>query len=124
MKMKEWPDNDEVVNFEELTGPVVQAIQEAYKLIPLDVSHGIEWTGLNIGKKLLAHSFSPEEALSATYLPHGDRSPLEVIVGIAVQLGIEQGRRMAAGDQIQKRTIELADRLAKYLEGKEDEKDN
>ncbi len=94
--MKEWPKDNKIVSFSELTEPITKAIRHAYaiKRLPL---RDIPWTGLELGKREKVNCFEPAEHLTAKNLDYSDqeqgRDALEEIVGIAVRLGIEQGRR-------------------------------
>lgn len=94
--MKEWPADNKIVNFSELTEPITKAIRHAYALKRLPLKD-IPWTGYRLGKRERATSFEHEEHLTAQNLEYSDteqgRDALEEIVGIAVRLGIEQGRR-------------------------------
>ncbi len=93
-----WP-LEGPVDFEELTGPVCRAIRFGYQLERRNKDTSIPWTGLDIGKCEKAAGFSPHDKLHSTNLEYDEneqgRDALEVLVGIAVQLGAEQGRRMA-----------------------------
>jgi hypothetical protein len=94
---KPWPIDGDTARFEELTKPVCAAIRSAYRL-SFRGYHDIKWSGLDIGDDEKATCFPPDEQLSELHLRYDSteqgRPPLNVIVGVAVQLGIEQGRRM------------------------------
>ena len=101
MSDKPWPKSGPV-SFSELTEPVVAAIEQAYRIRLKEevLDGGIEWTGFDIGEPDKVCCFSPSESLNGfnlrySYTDQG-RNPLEEIVGVAVQLGIEQGRRLQA----------------------------
>ena len=97
--MKEWPKDGGLFNFRDLVGPVRTAIEFAYRLERRNTGRSIPWDGPNVGDRTLVCGFSPVEKLRCDNLKYSDeeqgRDALTEIVGIAVQLGIEQGRRMA-----------------------------
>lgn len=95
--IKQWPDNNEPAQFMELCNCVREALEFAYELKRANASKSVPWNGPPIGKSLAAASLDYVEALSAEslewVLEDQGRDALEVIIGIAIQLGIEQGRR-------------------------------
>ena len=102
--MVDWPEEDGTLRFWELTNPVCAAIKEIYNL--KRKNHGdIEWTGPSTPEFLLSTALEFSERLSKDMLDYDEheqgRDPLTILVGIAVQLGMEQERRMKAssGDQ-------------------------
>jgi len=92
---------------------VEDAIRQAYRL-KFRGYRDLKWRGLDIGEDTKAGCFSPDEQLNAGNLRYDQedqgRSPLRVIVGVAVQLGIEQGRR------IEREKREPWERIRKILE--------
>lgn len=96
--MTDWPENDAPVGFDELTGPVMKVIREYYDLTPSGLFP--TWEGLPLPTEMRATCLGYEETLTGEYLEYAEkeqgRSPLETMLGIAVQLGIEQGRRIEA----------------------------
>ena len=98
--MSDWPKNNETARFSDLTGPVVNLVRQAYslKLNAPTFTHGLKWRGPSLPESMGATCLEFSDAVSAEQLRHDTadqgRDPLEVIVGIAVQLGIEQGRRL------------------------------
>lgn len=102
--MEDWPKDGKTVNFREMTEPVVDAIRFAYRLERQNDGQDIPWHGLALGKGETVCGPQPDEKLNAENLRYDDedqgRDALTVLVGLAVQLGIEQGRRMTkAGRQ-------------------------
>ena len=81
----------------DLARPIVDAIRHVYEL-KRKHRNSIPWTGPNIGAEERRSSFAPKRALSKANLRYAEeeqgRDPLDTIIGIAIQLGIEQGRRM------------------------------
>ncbi len=98
--MKEWPGNGEPVRFQEIIEPLLEALRFGYKLERQNEGRDIPWNGFNIGKYSSYLCGSPEQQLTATELQRLEEGPsydlAEVLMRIAVQLGIEQGRRLQA----------------------------
>lgn len=99
MPNKPWP-REGPVSFSELLDPVITAIESAYHFHfkPGVLNKGVEWHGLDTGAREKADGFaSPSERLGADHLCfiHDERGhwPLEEILVVAIQLGVEQGRR-------------------------------
>ncbi|KKL09282.1 hypothetical protein LCGC14_2567440 [marine sediment metagenome] len=95
---KPWPDKHKLVRFCDMAGPVCEGIRFAYDLSRKNHHCSIPWNGYQIGQQDLACCRDPHEALEIEQLHYDEqeqgRDALEVLVGIAIQLGIEQGRRM------------------------------
>jgi hypothetical protein len=96
-----WPENDAAAVFDTLTEPVADLVRQAYSLKrKAAIKKGLDWKGPSLPWSLRASCLPFEEKLNAENLRYDDeeqgRDPLEVIIGIAVQLGIEQGRRISA----------------------------
>ena len=112
---------DEPYSFDELTEPVCKAIRALYRLTPWNNGDSIKWTGPELGKRMKAHSLEFDELLTRESLEWNDedqgRDPLMVVVGIAIQLGIEQGRRLYRKDQeVSMTLLELAVKVLKNEE--------
>jgi hypothetical protein len=94
---KQWPENDKPARFQDIVDPIVKAIEFTYKMERKNERKNVPWNGLDIGEHQKVTSLRPRESLSAKQLAYDEedqgRSALEVIVGLAVQLGAEQGRR-------------------------------
>ena len=96
---KEWPeDRYEPARFDDITGPICEAIRCAYLLQRrTEVHETIPWTGLPLEGAMLAGCLQAQQKLNAENLKYSDedqgRDPLCEIVGLAVQLGICQGIR-------------------------------
>lgn len=95
--MNRWPKDGEPANFEDLVGPLREALGFCYGMDRHRVGEDVPYWGLNVGD--LHINLPVDEQLSARNLvwqadEHG-RDAADVILGIAVQLGIEQGRRLA-----------------------------
>lgn len=93
--MANFPDNGRPLSFEELTEPVCKAIRFAYGLKRKNRDKDIAWSGPTLRS---ANALPPEEALKSENLLYCEedqgRDALMEIVGLAIQLGIEQGRRI------------------------------
>lgn len=95
---KEWPEDNKVTRFSNITDPVRKALQVAMDKGDAVYEDGIKWTGLMQGKFTAAVAQAPTVALHAQNLTYSNkeqgRDVFTEIISIAVQLGIEQGRRM------------------------------
>ena len=96
VEKREWPADNKPARFQELTWPITRAIRHAYALKRLPLKD-ILWIGLPNGERERCSCHEPEETLEAENLEYSrkdqGRDALEEIVGIAVRLGMEQGRR-------------------------------
>lgn len=94
----EWPENDEPAGFEEISEPILKAIRFAYRLVRRNKTKDIPWNGLDLGQNEKATCSRPMNRLTvdglAFSLEDQGRDALEEIVSLAIQTGIEQGRRM------------------------------
>ena len=102
--MKQWPENDQPASFDDLVEEIYQAIRFAYDIerknegvdIPL-IGPDAPPTTLNpTGSECLKVNWlgaSPEELI---------RTPMEVIIGIAIRLGAEQERRASKQKRVEK----------------------
>lgn len=98
MAIKKWPPDDGTVNFDELVKPVVKAIRFAYSCRRKNEKKDIPYDGYD-RPSLLACCLTVESTLAAANLDYDKtvqgRSALDILVGLAVQLGYEQGYRKA-----------------------------
>lgn len=98
-----WPKDGGPLSFEQITRPVIHAIRFAYDMKRRDRRRNIPWRGPEIGERDMACSPLAAERLKAHRLAYAEedqgRDTLEEIVGLAIQLGIEQGRRIAKSDE-------------------------
>ena len=117
----EWPDNNECAPFEKIAEPIVEALADAIGngmvstvgvkrraawgsafgfRSSTSLIHTIDYNGYNIGKSERATCTQPHDLLTVKNLRREwsdqGRTPAEILVTLAVQLGIEQGRRIAA----------------------------
>jgi hypothetical protein len=96
--MEKWPKDGSAVSFRRMGDPVRKAILFAYNIERKNRNRNIPWDGLDIGDAEKARCFSPNEQLKVKNLRYSEgeqsRDALDEIIGIAIQLGIEQGRRV------------------------------
>lgn len=94
---KDWPANNKMANFESIANPLRKALQVAIDKGNKVYEEGIDWTGLKQGSKNSAIVFQPSMALHSVNLKYSNekqgRDVFTEILNIAIQLGIEQGRR-------------------------------
>lgn len=99
-KAREWPADGSPVKFDFIAEPVVKAMRHCYRMKRRNKDSDAPWSGLPLGRREQASCLNPKEALTAKSLAYVKedqfRSAVEVIIGVAIQLGIEQGRRMEA----------------------------
>jgi len=95
---KQWPQDDQPVDFSDLADSIQAAILFAYTIKRKNVDKSIPWTGYDIGSDEKVTCFGPDEQLSAKSLAYSlddqGRTAFEEIIGLAIRLGIEQGRRV------------------------------
>lgn len=118
--MKRWPRGNKPVDFDELTDPLRKAILFGYKLERKNEDKDVPWRGLNIGQKEMGILPPPDVRFKAKYLALREEGQgedlLDTVLAIGVQLGIEQGRRVAYKELEEKRTLEdLKKRVEKRL---------
>jgi hypothetical protein len=110
-KAKTWPDNDEPIDFEALSRPLVRAVHFAYSMRRKNKDKDIPWNGPDIGVRERAVSFDAKKKLTAANLAYSNdeqgRDALEEIIGLAIQLGIEQGRRLTVQGPMKSLRLEL-----------------
>ena len=93
---QDWPEDGSQLSFTYLVGAVLHAVHECYELKKKD-SGDVDWQGPPLPKFLESSCLDFREKLTAESLAYAREerglSAIEVLVGIAVQLGMEQGRR-------------------------------
>jgi hypothetical protein len=89
--MKKWPKDNELATFEDLVDPILESIRDVYTLERNHMKK-VPYRGYDIGSNIKHVCLSPNEVLTSDYL--SDHDPLQTLISIAVQLGIEQGTRM------------------------------
>jgi hypothetical protein len=93
-----WPTGDTPAYIEDIVTPVVKAIRFAFNLERKNENRSIPWSGPPIGRGAAANSLEAKTRLSAAMLRYSEenqgRDALDEIIGLAIQIGIEQGRRI------------------------------
>ncbi len=96
--MKEWPKDNKTVSFTELVDSVTSAIRFCYFLRRRNRSKDFDYQGYTQGENEFACCLDPKTLFTAESLEydkkHQGRDALEVAIAVAIQLGMEQGRRM------------------------------
>lgn len=117
--MKEWPEDGSTVRFEDLSDPLRKLVDHFYELKCLPKKE-VPYNGYdcyNLGDKELVGCWSVMDTLSIEgicYHEERGRDPMKVILSLAVQVGIEQGRR--AYREEHSKDIDLLKLLAEQLE--------
>lgn len=92
-----WPTNGGPADFEDLTTVMGETLESAYDMTPRDLTTDLNWTGPSTPEFARVGSPSFQERLTVESLLNNEqnfgRDPLDVIMGIGMQLGMEQGRR-------------------------------
>lgn len=118
--MKKWPENNKTVPFEDLVKSVKSCVNFHYKLKRIHTFEPMDYKGYDIGSSIRATSLSPNESLTLDNLERDreqGRDPMDTIIAIAIQLGIEQGIRVESEKtDLLRLTIDL---LSKQLEENE-----
>lgn len=95
--MKPWPANDKPADFDDMVKPFVRALRFAYKMHRQNQDNDIPYTGFNHNVNHIC--FPIDQKLTAEQLAYDKdeqgRDALEVIIGAILQVGCEQGRRIA-----------------------------
>lgn len=93
-----WPEDGSPLDFDSLAEPILHAIRDAYSLTRKDRRRSIPWSGPEIAWQERANSPTFKDRLSARNLQYAEedqgRDALAEIIGVAIQLAIEQGRRI------------------------------
>jgi len=96
--VKQWHIDGSPASFEDIVAPLKKAIKFAYKMRRQNRTKDIPWNGLDIGQPELATCFHADENLMAEHMKFSKeaqgRDALDEILGLAIRLGIEQGRRI------------------------------
>lgn len=109
-----WPRGGKPSTHAKLTKRVSTAIKSAYKLKRSTQRSGaptdIAWRGPELGlltRGLLGSAAHQLTKASLDYAAQNGREPIDVLTGIAVSLGIEQGERMVKSDPLLLAAIEI-----------------
>ncbi len=94
----DWPkEEDKTIPFYLLSGAIRKAFDYTFKLKDIAPDSDIPWTGPPLGKRERATCLTPIERLKHKNLEYEledqGRDKLDALIALAIQLGIEQGRR-------------------------------
>lgn len=93
--MSTWPNDNKPIDFESIVEPLARWLR-AYQ-----AGHTEVYDGLPLGRQESTGSLQPVDALTVASLEYNltnqGRDVIDVVLGLAVQLGIEQGRRLPFG---------------------------
>lgn len=113
--MKPWPKNGKTVRFSDLVKDIKKAVLFAYDVKRKNRKKNIPWNGYDIGDAEKVCCLCPDDHLTAENLRYSEseqgRDALDEIIGLALQLGMEQGRRNFCSST----PYELLIRMAKAL---------
>lgn len=115
---------DAPYSYADLADPVRKALKFAYKMRRQNKGQDIPWDGPPIGELQAANCLDFAHNLSAEALEYAEedqgRDALEEIIGVALRLGMEQGRRITLNSpEIQ--TLKLKLETARLMLGQKDE---
>jgi len=113
---KAWPTDGSPAKLEEdIVLPLRRAFEQAYTLQRINENKSIRWNGLpSPNENINFNDILAVEAIAEA--EENDSDALEVLLNIAVELGIEQGRRMER--QSLKPSVKLFERGVNTLEEK------
>lgn len=98
MKVKDWPKDGSPAVFEDLNNAVRDVVRHCYTIRRKNKDKDVAWKGPEFPECMRATCIPFDLALQADNLKYSQedqgRSAMDVIIDIAIQLGIEQGRRM------------------------------
>jgi hypothetical protein len=108
-----WPEKkNEPLSFTDICDPLVKALRFAYKLERRNRDKNIPYKGPNIGPREQASCLAAKHQLTSEALIYSEedqgRNADDEIIGLAIRLGIEQGRRLERQDDYGKWRLKLA----------------
>ena len=100
----DWPtEEDKVIPFYLLAGAMRKAFNYTFKVKDIAPDSDIPWTGPPLGKRERATCLTPIERLQNESLQWDledqGRDKLDALIALAIQLGIEQGRRCLRSEE-------------------------
>lgn len=90
--MEQWPTDNQPADFEALVKPFIDLYLTIYCYPSRE---RFRYEGYLPGHDTMAHALHPNFRLTREYLNEKDLLPMQVLIETAVQVGIEQGRRLA-----------------------------
>lgn len=93
-----WPEDGRPLDYQSLADTIRKSIRFAYDLTRKNPGRSVPWAGPPIGQNERATSLQAKERLSAAQLKYSEeeqgRDALDEIIGVVIQISIEQGRRI------------------------------
>lgn len=97
-RLKKWPKNNVPVSFDILADSICNSIRQAYELKRINSSIPIPYEGYELPDNQLITNSKIREQLkpeNIAWLKEDQfMDELQILIGIALSLGIEQGRRV------------------------------
>jgi len=94
---KPWPSDGSPVGFTSIVEPLRDVVRQLYKLERRPLKN-VDYKGFDLGQQEKVVCLRPHDALTAENLRYSEedqgRDPITEVLCLAVQLGIEQGRRL------------------------------
>lgn len=101
--MKQWNKENKPEDFYNIIDPLINAVLFSYQLVRQNQGKNIPYDGMDIGDNEKATCLSPDVLFNSSHIEtmelEYDKSLIDTIICLAVQLGIEQGRRIYANDR-------------------------
>lgn len=106
---KQWPANKKTIDIESATQPIIECIQDFYHIEEKEIKKSVRYKGY-LRPKNMAHVVpeDPNRDLNnegLAYHKERGRTPLEILITLAFQLGMEQGRRWLLEEEKLTRSI-------------------
>lgn len=105
--MKDWPEDGSPADFVDLVTPLVEVFEKLYEIGWENTDEDIVYDGYEIDD--LHICIAAEESFTSENLhwqqSDQGREPIEILLAIAVQLGIKQGRKLAAEKRQRRRSL-------------------
>ena len=100
----DWPtEEDKTIPFYLLAGAVRKAFDYTFKMKDIAPDSDIPWSGPQLGKHERATCLTPIEKLKNENLQYEledqGRDKLDALISLAIQIGIEQGRRCLRSEE-------------------------
>ena len=91
--MKEWPDNDEYADFDDLMEPLKEIMLIGYDLKRREQTNDYKYSGYRtFGFTVQPDKIFTKEVLGDTFREQG-RTLLDAVLQVVFNLGMEQGKR-------------------------------
>lgn len=111
---KQWPEDGSPVDFESLVKPFKKSFRFAYNMRRKNLHKDVPYDGFNLGRSDLACCLPAKEKLNQRNLKYSNeeqgRDALEELIGLVLQVGIEQGRRITK-DSLEWKTMKMFSEL-------------